>query len=340
MQRECAADPSSPWQMAALSELGGAPGCSAAGRGAFADAARRAGAPAARAREHREALDASAGSGRGAGAGEDVPVRMLAREISAPGSDVAELDGLIGEALAGDEACESPLAIPGIGPKTAAAPAGSRSGTSIRSTSPQRGGNKQLKNLLIFSCNSLATVGGCQDRIVLGGRVWIDEVYVNDTELSKECGQARKRGPSKEKLRIAIAIDASKTPVAFVCGHGKPSTKRIRAALGSHLEEGGTVVHDKERAHNGAIADKGCASEAYKADVGDPAYLEAMKMVNNLSSWLKRHLRRFTGVDPANLQSYLDWFVYLFRVLQAQGRWPKAARAVRHLIMADATYRT
>lgn len=35
------------------------------------------------------------------------------------------------------------------------APADSRSGTSVRSTSPQRGGNKQLKNLLIFSCNSL-----------------------------------------------------------------------------------------------------------------------------------------------------------------------------------------
>lgn len=35
------------------------------------------------------------------------------------------------------------------------APADGRSGTSVRSTSPQRGGNKQLKNLLIFSCNSL-----------------------------------------------------------------------------------------------------------------------------------------------------------------------------------------
>lgn len=179
---ERAVDPSSPWQMAVLSELGGAPGCSAAGWGAFADAARRAGAPAARARELWEALDASAGSGRGAGAGEDVSVRMLAREISALDSDVAELDGLIGEALAGDEVYESLLTIPGIGPKTAAAlvtavdislfgshhepasycgvaPADSRSGTSIRSTSPQRGGNKQLKNLLIFSCNSLVGTG-------------------------------------------------------------------------------------------------------------------------------------------------------------------------------------
>lgn len=148
-----------------------------------------------------------------------------------------------------------------------------------------------------------ATVSGYQDRIVLRNRVWIDEVYVNDTDLSKGYGQARKRGLSKQKICIAIAIDASKNPVAVVCGHGKPSTKRIKAALGSHLAEGSTVVHDKERAHNGVIADRKCTSEAYKADVADPAYLDAMEMVNNLSSWLKRYLWRFTGMDPANLQS-------------------------------------
>ena len=185
-----------------------------------------------------------------------------------------------------------------------------------------------------------ATVSGYQERIVLRGRVWIDEVYVNDTDLSKGYGQARKRGLSKQKICIAIAIDASKNPVAVVCGHGKPSTKRIKAALGSHLAEGSTVVHDKERAHNGVIADRKCSSEAYKADVTDPVYLEEMAMVNNLSSCRKRYLWRFTGMDPANLQSYLDWFVYLFRVRQAEEKWPKTARVVRHLMMADATYRT
>lgn len=185
-----------------------------------------------------------------------------------------------------------------------------------------------------------ATVRGYQDRIVLGGRVWIDEVYVNDTDLSKGYGQARKRGLSRQKLCIAIAIDARKNPVAVVCGRGKPSTKGIKAALGAHLAEGSTVVHDKERAHNGVIAERGCGSEAYKADITDPAYLDAMEMVNNLSSWLKRYLWRFTGMDPANLQSYLDWFVYLFRVRQAEDEWPKTARVVRHLMMTDATYRT
>lgn len=125
-------------------------------------------------------MAASARSGRRVPAGEDVAVRMLARDIAALDADVAELDGLIADALAGNELYECPLTVPGIGPKTVAAlvtsvdismfrghdelasycgvaPADSRSGTSVRSTSPQRGGNKQLKNLLIFSCNSLVS---------------------------------------------------------------------------------------------------------------------------------------------------------------------------------------
>lgn len=86
------------------------------------------------------------------------------------------------DSLAGNEVYEYPLTVPGIGPETAAAlvtsvdismfrghdqlasccglaPADSRSGTSVRSVSPQRGGNRQLKNLLIFSCNSLIGTG-------------------------------------------------------------------------------------------------------------------------------------------------------------------------------------
>lgn len=93
-------------------------------------------------------------------------------------ADVAELEALVVDSLAGNEVYECPLTVPGIGPKTAAAlatsidvamfrghdelashcglvPADGRSVTGIRSVSPQRGGNKQLKNLLIFSCNSL-----------------------------------------------------------------------------------------------------------------------------------------------------------------------------------------
>ena len=34
------------------------------------------------------------------------------------------------------------------------------------------------------------------------------------------------------------------------------------------------------------------------------------------------------------------WYVYLFRVNQAQERWPKTERVVHHLLMAETQYRS
>ena len=122
-----------------------------------------------------------------------------------------------------------------------------------------------------------AAVDGYQDRIVLRGRAWIDETHVNDTDLSKGYGQARKRGLSKQKICIAVGIDSRKEPVAVVCGHGKPSSARIWKAMGAHVAKGATLVHDRERAHNVLVRENGLVDESYKADVRDPAYLEAMR---------------------------------------------------------------
>ena len=122
-----------------------------------------------------------------------------------------------------------------------------------------------------------AAVDGRQDRIVLRGRVWVDETCVSDTDLSHGYGQARKRGLSKRKVCIAVGIDARKEPVAVVCGHGKPSSARIWKAMGAHVAKGATLVHDRERAHNVLVRENGLVDESYKADVRDPAYLEAMR---------------------------------------------------------------
>ena len=72
----------------------------------------------------------------------------------------------------------------------------------------------------------MAAVDGYQDRIVLRDLVWIDETYVNDTDLHLGYGVARKRGLSRQKVCIAVAIDVHKNPVAVVCGRGKPSSAR------------------------------------------------------------------------------------------------------------------
>ena len=127
----------------------------------------------------------------------------------------------------------------------------------------------------------LATVSGYRDRIVLRDTVWVDETHVNDTDLSKGYGQARKRGPSPpQKLCICVAVDVHKNPVAVVCGHGKPSSARVREAMGGRIAPGSLLIHDLERAHGALVRDGGLESEARRTDVNDPVYLERMEMVN------------------------------------------------------------
>ena len=58
-----------------------------------------------------------------------------------------------------------------------------------------------------------------------------------------------------------------------------------------------------KRAHGVLVRDGGLESEAHRAYVNDPVYLERMEMVNDLCSWLKRCLWRFTGMSPRNLQA-------------------------------------
>ena len=185
-----------------------------------------------------------------------------------------------------------------------------------------------------------ATVDGYQDRLRLSGRVWIDELYLTDSDIVRSADFVQKRGLSKNKICIAVAIDAFKNAVVVTCGHGKPSSKRIKDALLSHIAPGSVIVHDMERSHPALVKAAKCTDEAYKADVTDPAYLEAMELVNNLCSWLRRYLFRFPGMKKANLQSYLNWFVYLFRVRRDEEKWPKTARVLRHLLMTDAYFRS
>lgn len=161
-----------------------------------------------------------------------------------------------------------------------------------------------------------ATVDGCQDRLRLRDRVWIDEIC------------------------IAVAIDVHKNAVTVICGNGKPSSKRIKDALLSRIGEGSVIVHDKEKSHASLVKAAKCTDEAFKADVNDPVYLEHMEMVNSLSSWIRRFLWRFTGMKSKNLQPYLNWFVYLFKVKRDDERWPKLERVVRHLLMSDARFRS
>jgi len=109
---------------------------------------------------------------------EEYLVKSIAARITSLDKEIGVVSSMIEAELKGDLVYEALLTIPGIGPKTATqlvlsvtiadfkdhnalasyaglAPKNRQSGTSISSVGSSKQGNKPLKNLLIFSCNSL-----------------------------------------------------------------------------------------------------------------------------------------------------------------------------------------
>lgn len=179
-----------------------------------------------------------------------------------------------------------------------------------------------------------STVDDYQDHLKLYNRVWIDETYIEDySVLESDNREKHPRGLSKTKICIVVAIDSYKNMVAIICGHGKPSSRRIYNSLKEHIVPGVTVIHDGDNSHNYLIQKLNLKSEVYIAKNKDSEYLRNMAMINNMCGWLKRYIWRFIGMEVKNLQSYLNWFVYLQRCKRDNEKWLKSNQILRHLAL-------
>ena len=115
--------------------------------------------------------------------------------------------------------------VPGIGPRTASelliairaedfpdhgrlascggvAPRGRRPGTSISSVTASRQGNRRLKNLLIFSCNSLARPGGRFGE------------YYRSCRGGEMCYGEALKATVRKRMKVVYAIMRDKVPYA------------------------------------------------------------------------------------------------------------------------------
>lgn len=158
-------------------------------------------------------------------AAENPQVMMLARRIREASEEASRINGAIAGMLAGNRTYECLLTVPGIGPRTASelvvgidisafpdhdhlasycgvAPRNRRSGTSIASVSASRQGNKRLKNLLIFSCNSL-----CRGKCRFG------EYYRSCRERGMCHGEALK-ATARKRLKVIYAVMRGRGPYA------------------------------------------------------------------------------------------------------------------------------
>ena len=158
-------------------------------------------------------------------AAENRHIRTLARRIGGSREEAEALDALIAEALKDDPVYACLLTVPGIGPRTASelvvsididdfpdhdhlasyrriAPKVRRSGASVSSTSASKRGNKGLKNLLIFSCNSLTR-----------SRSRFGEHYRN-CRARGMCHKAALKAVARKRIKAIYAIMRDKVPYA------------------------------------------------------------------------------------------------------------------------------
>ena len=218
---EAVADLSDPHWLAMLERLGGAWGVRDAGKvtlGAVTRGADRRKIDAA----WRAALSSTRPS-EYAVAAENRQARMLARRIREASEEASRLDSEITALLMGDGVYECLLTVPGIGPRTASelaigidiarfpdhdhlasycgiAPRNRRSGTSISSVCASRQGNKRLKNLLIFSCNSL-----CRSKNRFGE-------YYRACRARGMCHGEALKAVARKRIKVIYAIMRDKVP--------------------------------------------------------------------------------------------------------------------------------
>lgn len=160
----------------------------------------------------------------------------------------------------------------------------------------------------------LATVTGYQGRIVLRDTAWVNETYIIDTDLSRGYRQARKRGLSRQKLCICVAIDIHKNPVAVVCGHGKPSSARVRKAMGSWMSPGSLPLRDLERAYNTLVRGRRARERVTRDRCERPGLPEADGDSERPVILTQAQPLALYGDVVRHLQTYFGWYVWRCRV--------------------------
>ena len=83
---------------------------------------------------------------------------------------------------------------------------------SLAGTVPERCGKEPAARVGLASPMRLdvppgAAVDGHRGRVVPRDGAWIDGAHASDTDLAHGCGEARRRGPSRQRPRTAVAID-------------------------------------------------------------------------------------------------------------------------------------
>lgn len=178
--------------------------------------------------------------------------------------------------------------------------------------------NRNVRNTGKYWISKVFSVlAGCQDGIVLKGRVYLDETYFPLKPGDMETKEGKKlRGLSRNLVCVATAYDGHRLYMK-ACGLGKPGRKEILGAFRGHVSKGSTLVHDGERSHALLVRELGLREELHPTaeTAGLPDSLNPMDPINDIHAGLKAFMRQHPSYRRRDLQDWLNlfWFVRSYR---------------------------
>lgn len=156
-----------------------------------------------------------------------------------------------------------------------------------------------------------------QSSVMLSGRAWIDETYVdvNSSERVEDenIGKIRKvrmklRGISRNKICVLVATDG-KRGFLEVCGAGRPRRAKNLEICRRHIAPGTTIVGDIDTSMQLAAETLGLRRIMYKSNTYE-AY-ENLEPVDLVCDRFKLFVRKHRGFDKSNLQDWCNLFAFI-----------------------------
>ena len=180
-------------------------------------------------------------------------------------------------------------------------------------TSARDNGNAHSTGVY-WLCKVFSVLGGCQDGVVLSGRVCLDETYVSVDRKDRVSGDGKQlRGISRNKIAIGTATDGRSLLIVPETS-SKPSKSRTLATFRKHVARGSVLVHDGDNSHSLLIAELGLRSEVHPTSEtkGLPDKDNPMDEVNGVHALFKRFMREHGGFARRDLRGWCDlfWFVW------------------------------
>ena len=169
-----------------------------------------------------------------------------------------------------------------------------------------------------------------QKDIVLSNTIYLDETYfsVMPKDIVRGADGKKLSGISRNKLGVAVAFDEDGKFLLICTNTSKPSDKSTWKALGSHIKEGSTLIHDGERSHGILIRKLNLKSVVYRTD--NTRTMEdkdnPLDPINKIHALAKRFMKSHGGYDRGNLQDWMN--LICFVLSRPENRYEKIVKFI------------